>query len=553
MVKWLSSIHVSEEETSNFYHVYDNHLLPPQADTVEKAEHEGWWKKPEFIFNELNINSSAWAPAHGDVAALSAGGKRVEVAGYAYTGGGRWIVRVEVSLDGGCAWELAKILPPPKPEPHPRGKRWTWALWRTEVDPVAALRGGEARALSASIFTPPFICLFTGSQIAVRAWDDSMNRQPEVGSWNLLGEGNNGYFRIKVHPMRTEKGEAAVWFEHPVQAGKQPGGWIVDPRSPAACAPQPHPSVAAHAEGEEAAHPAHPAPPERPVAKQHLAMDEARRQLQRLLLRPSEREGGTAEQAPAAGEPAAARGPAGPPVALDPHRKIAVPLIGKESVSHDTRRFRFGLPSGDHQLGLPVGQHIVLSARIDGKPVARPYTPIYMAGVNPRFPAGGVFSQYLDRLKIGETVDVKGPVGDITYQGRGEFEVKGEGKRCRRVAMIAGGTGITPIYQVAQAMLADREDATETEGDILLRPELDAMERGSAGRVRVWYTLDAAPPGGAWPYSVGFVSEATVREHLPGAGEEALALMCGPPPMLEHAAGPALLAAGYSRDRIVAF
>lgn len=44
-------------------------------------------------------------------------------------------------------------------------------------------------------------------------------------------------------------------------------------------------------------------------------------------------------------------------------------------MSHDTRRFRFELPSPDHVLGLPVGQHIYLSARIDGSLIIRPYTP----------------------------------------------------------------------------------------------------------------------------------------------------------------------------------
>lgn len=44
-------------------------------------------------------------------------------------------------------------------------------------------------------------------------------------------------------------------------------------------------------------------------------------------------------------------------------------------VSHDTRRFRFALPTNSHILGLPIGQHIYLIARINGKLVVRPYTP----------------------------------------------------------------------------------------------------------------------------------------------------------------------------------
>jgi cytochrome-b5 reductase len=37
--------------------------------------------------------------------------------------------------------------------------------------------------------------------------------------------------------------------------------------------------------------------------------------------------------------------------------------------------YRFALPREDDVLGLPIGQHIVLSATIDGKEVSRSYTP----------------------------------------------------------------------------------------------------------------------------------------------------------------------------------
>jgi len=43
-------------------------------------------------------------------------------------------------------------------------------------------------------------------------------------------------------------------------------------------------------------------------------------------------------------------------------KRVAVPLIAKEEISHDTRRFRFGLPSKNAVMGLPVGQHVTLFA-----------------------------------------------------------------------------------------------------------------------------------------------------------------------------------------------
>ena len=59
----------------------------------------------------------------------------------------------------------------------------------------------------------------------------------------------------------------------------------------------------------------------------------------------------------------------------DTNTKYPLRLIDKKELSHDTRRFRFELPSSEHILGLPIGQHVYLSARVDGQLVVRPYTP----------------------------------------------------------------------------------------------------------------------------------------------------------------------------------
>ena len=121
--------------------------------------------------------------------------------------------------------------------------------------------------------------------------------------------------------------------------------------------------------------------------------------------------------------------------ALDPVLFTPLPLVKKESLSHDTRRFTFALPNGPTgKLGLPVGQHITLKfteTLEDGvakKNHQRSYTPttgddtlgtvtfvikVYKAGVHPKFPEGGKMSQHLDSLKIGDTVDMRGPKGEF--------------------------------------------------------------------------------------------------------------------------------------------
>lgn len=60
----------------------------------------------------------------------------------------------------------------------------------------------------------------------------------------------------------------------------------------------------------------------------------------------------------------------------DPVVKYSLPLIKKDKISHDTRRFRFGLPTPGHVLGLPIGQHVHLTAKINDEVVIRAYTPV---------------------------------------------------------------------------------------------------------------------------------------------------------------------------------
>ena len=94
---------------------------------------------------------------------------------------------------------------------------------------------------------------------------------------------------------------------------------------------------------------------------------------------------------------------------------------------------------------------------------------IYRANVHPRFPKGGKMSQHLDTLKVGDFLNMKGPKGHLEYLGRGKFSVKQMRKpvqvrQAKHFAMLAGGTGITPMLQVIQAIFRDDKDVTTTIG-----------------------------------------------------------------------------------------
>jgi len=255
-------------------------------------------------------------------------------------------------------------------------------------------------------------------------------------------------------------------------------------------------------------------------------------------------------------------------------------LVDREEISHDTRRFRFALPSDEHCLGLPVGQHVYLSAKINGELVIRPYTPtssdddlgyvdlvikVYFPNVHPRFPDGGKMSQYLENMELGSTINFRGPSGNLVYGGGGQFIIKKdkkapeERKMAKKVGMIAGGTGITPMLQLVRAVLKDPRDKTkmwllfanQTESDILLRTELEDVAAEYPDRFQLWYTLDRPEEG--WKYSKGFVNADMIKDHLPPAGDDTLILMCGPPPMINFACKPALKELGYTEERQFAY
>jgi len=85
---------------------------------------------------------------------------------------------------------------------------------------------------------------------------------------------------------------------------------------------------------------------------------------------------------------------------------------------------------------------------------------VYFANAHPRFPNGGLVSQHLNGIKIGDRIEVKGPFGHIEYQGRGAFQIAKQRIKAAHVGLICGGTGITPAYQMIQTALRDDGDET---------------------------------------------------------------------------------------------
>lgn len=708
MIKWLCKIEVTAAPSDNFYHFRDNRIMPPHV-TSEVAEKEGWWEKPEYIFNELNVNSAISAPAHGEALSRDKGGTYA-VKGYAYSGGGRAITRVEVSLDGGHSWRLADHRLPCPASVY--GKQWCWALWSCHVDVAELAAAGE---------------------IACRAWDEANNTQPRDLTWNLMGMGNNPHFRVKVNPLGdAPKGHS--WFEHPTEPasktggwmGSTPGGWelrvdslhalragetaplravstVAYPKAAAAATPTvngvsgggdvvsrkkeddrvlvdatyPPPGaklftmkeIEAHDKEDDAwilvkdkvydcnayikegLHPGGNASITMNAGSdatedfEAVHSSKAWGQLEGYLigyLHPKDNPaavkevgeasvdegGGVSSCSLAVGAQAKAPDAAGPvnllqhaldhpemygktlvgeaaeaaafdrmwagaendppdtaPVALNPKKWLPLEVDAKVPLSHDTILLRLKLESAEHQCGLPVGYHLYLRGESHhGKKVMRAYTPsslngtlgavefvikIYFPNDHPSFPEGGQLTRYLNTLNVGDTLEVKGPMGHIKYEGCGKLLVDKTEHNVDRMTMIAGGTGVAPMLQMIVAVLANPADKTKikflfankSEKDILLRYTLDRLQREHPNRFTVHYTVSKAEKD--WEGSVGRVDKDMIAKHcFPAKGSKGtinvravntVALLCGPASMEEDTCVPALKALGYSEANIIRY
>ena len=76
---------------------------------------------------------------------------------------------------------------------------------------------------------------------------------------------------------------------------------------------------------------------------------------------------------------------------------------------------------------------------------------MYWANKHPDFPAGGRLSQWLDQQPVGALVQVKGPTGHFHYRGQGRYTMGEREGFATHISLCAGGTGITPCYQVRSA------------------------------------------------------------------------------------------------------
>ena len=218
-------------------------------------------------------------------------------------------------------------------------------------------------------------------------------------------------------------------------------------------------------------------------------------------------------------------------VGLPQFRHVHVHLVSINIYGYN--RYRFQLPR-NAQLNLPIGRHVSIRATVGTRQAMRSYTPISDPDVRGYFELlvktypNGTVSKYLAELNIGDFVDFKGPKGSFEY----------EPHVYHHLGMIAGGTGITPIYQIIKHSLSQPKDKTKlsliyanvNEEDILLHAELESLAKEHSERFKISYTLDNPPSN--WKQGKGFVTSDMIKQHLPSPSKGIRVLVCGPPPMV---------------------
>jgi len=155
-VKWLNRIELRADPFDGYFQATAYRLL---------AADEQPGPGVGIALGEVALNADILVPDDGSP--VPAG--PLDVRGYAFAGGERFVSRVDVSCDGGMTWRQAELL-------DDLG-RWAWRFWRIRLD----LAAGD-------------------HELVVRAWDSSAATQPEDPAtvWNPKGYVNNAWGRIRI-------------------------------------------------------------------------------------------------------------------------------------------------------------------------------------------------------------------------------------------------------------------------------------------------------------------------------------------------------------------
>lgn len=174
-VKWVQRIELAKTEAEGAWQQGLNYkTLPPSvtdAGTVELAKMPSMTEVSLFSgITRMQVIAPKEKRKAGEEVL-------VQTSGWAWSGGGRNIVRVDVTGDGGTNWTTAEIT---EGGDQRFGRAWAWVFWKANVKAIVQADGTV--------------------ELASKAVDLCFNVQPEKCDhcWNVRGLGNNSWYRINV-------------------------------------------------------------------------------------------------------------------------------------------------------------------------------------------------------------------------------------------------------------------------------------------------------------------------------------------------------------------
>ncbi|MFH1286070.1 MAG: FAD/NAD(P)-binding protein [Candidatus Micrarchaeota archaeon] len=155
----------------------------------------------------------------------------------------------------------------------------------------------------------------------------------------------------------------------------------------------------------------------------------------------------------------------------------------------------------------------------------------------------GNVTQALHRLKQGDIIGVRGPFGKPYPMS--EFHGK-------NMLLIAGGIGMAPVRSVLKHILSERAKYAKVDlyygarspTDFVFKHEFEDWKKQT---VSVGLTIDSTCEG--WDGCVGFVSQLLERERSKLSSTNCIAVICGPPLMIDSAITQ-LLTSGFKKEQI---
>lgn len=248
--------------------------------------------------------------------------------------------------------------------------------------------------------------------------------------------------------------------------------------------------------------------------------------------------------------------------AIDNDEYRAFRVVRVEEVAPGSKKVTLQVPQQKLLGTLPVSR-VSVKVNVDGEDKEKKYAPVSpwnasLADIVVKNTSDQV-DQQLYNLKAGDKVNLNGPHDLMRYKPNSY----------RKIGMIAGSTGIAPLFQVIQEAMFSADDYTKisliccntSANDILLRDELDALQELYGDRLDVHHVVEEPPAG--WRMSAGHVDEAIIVEMMPSPTEtrvgEAVIMVCGPDEMVQAVTGSEgefggiLKSLHYKADHIIEF